>query len=184
MAATKRIKSDKPALIQVKDWAHADELVRLIAAHQDTIREKEIAAKVKVDNFKKTLAAGVEPYQKAIRKIHESLEAFATTRRTDLKKKQRSWKLNFGVLGWRKSTSVRITKATFQIIKNALVNNLRIADLTRAKLSSCIRIKESVDKDALAKLTDEQLTSVKARRDEKDVFFVEPDSTKAADYNK
>ena len=30
----KRIKSDKPALISIKDWAHADELIREIADHQ------------------------------------------------------------------------------------------------------------------------------------------------------
>ena len=170
----KRIKSDKPALIQVRDWAHADELVRKIADHQDTIRKKEIIAKVKVDNFKKALAGGVKPYQNAIARFQESLEAFATTHRTDLKKKQRSWKLNFGILGWRKSTSVAIsTKKTLGLIKQLFTKALR---------ESCIITKESVSKDALAKLTDEQLASVKARREEKDVFFVELASQKAADY--
>jgi RNase H-fold protein (predicted Holliday junction resolvase) len=45
----------------------------------------------------------------------------------------------------------------------------------------CIRIKESVDKEALAKLTDERLSIVKARRKSKDAFFVEPTLTEAAD---
>ena len=97
-------------------------------------------------------------------------------------KGQKSRKLNFGTLGWRKSTAIRTTKSTYQIIKNALLNKLVIAGLTRAKLNACIRIKESVDKDALARLTDEQLADIKARRDIRDVFFVEPSSQKAADY--
>jgi hypothetical protein len=40
-----------------------------------------------------------------------------------------------------------------------------------------------VDKEALAKLTEEQLTSVGARRKVKDVFFVEPSSQEAVDYS-
>ena len=172
--AQKRIKSDKPALIQVRDWAHADELVRKIADHQDTIRKKEIIAKVKVDNFKKALAVGVKPYHNAIARFHESLEAFATAHLNEFKK-QKSRKLNFGVIGWRKSTSIKIsTKKTLGLIKQLFTKALR---------ESCIITKESVSKDALAKLTDEQLASLKARRDEKDVFFVEPASTEAAEYN-
>ena len=171
----KRIKSDKPALLQVRDWAHADELIRKIADHQDTIRKKEIIAKVKVDNFKKELAGGVKPYQNAIARFQERLEAFATTNRADFKK-QKSMKLNFGILGWRKSTSIGTsTKHTLKLIKEVF---------SKALQKSCIITKESVSKDALAKLTDEQLASVKARREEKDVFFVEPDSTEAADYGK
>ena len=171
--ANKRIKSDKPALIQVRDWAHADELVRKIADRQTIIEKLEATANLKIDNTKKVMAAGVKGNQNAIKRFQESLEAFATTHREDFKK-QKSRKLNFGVIGWRFSTAVKTKKNTLELIKQVL---------SKALQKSCIRIKESVDKDALAKLTDEQLASVKARRDEKDVFFVEPASTKAADYS-
>lgn len=170
----KRIKSDKPALLQVRDWAHADELVRQISDHQILIEKLEAAAKLRIDNTKSVLAKGVKGNQKAIKRYQESLEAFATTHRADFRK-QKSRKLNFGSLGWRKSTAIKITKKTLELIKQVF---------TYGKAAAYIRTKESVDKDALAKLTDEQLASVKARRDNKDVFFVEPDSTKAADYSK
>lgn len=175
MAQKKRIKSDKPALIEVRDWAHADKLIRQIADHQTIIEKLEAGAKLKIENSMKVLTAGAKSHHEMIKKYQESLEAFATTHRADFKK-QKSRKLNFGILGWRFSTSIGIsTKHTLGLIKEKLSEELQ---------ESCIIIKESVSKDALANLTDEQLASVKARRDEKDVFFVEPASIKAADYNK
>ena len=77
------------------------------------------------------------------------------------------------MLGWRFSTSVKPSKKTLELIKQVLSKTMQAA---------CVITKESVSKDALAKLTDEQLASVKARRIEKDVFFVEPSSQKAAEY--
>lgn len=173
MAIKKRIKSDKPALIHVRDWAHADRIIRQIADHQFIMEKLEMTAKIKIDNVKKVMLLGVKDSQDAIKRYQESIEAFATTNRADFKK-EKSRKLNFGILGWRFSTSVKIsTKKTLGLIKELF---------SKALQKSCIITKESVSKEALAKLTDEQLTSVKARRDEKDVFFVEPASTKAADY--
>ena len=37
----KRIKSEKPALITIKDWGHADELIREIAIRQIAIEKLE-----------------------------------------------------------------------------------------------------------------------------------------------
>jgi hypothetical protein len=39
-----------------------------------------------------------------------------------------------------------------------------------------------VDKEALAKLTDEELASIKARRKTRDAFFVEPILIEAVNY--
>lgn len=168
----KRIKSEKPALIFIKDWAAADSLIRDIANHQICIEKLEAIAKLKIDNTKKVMAAGVGGHQRSIKNLQESLEAFATAHRDEFKK-QKSRKLNFGTLGWRQSTAIKTAKKTLELIKQIFSPALQ---------KSCIRIKESVDKDALARLTDEQLANVKARREEKDVFFVEPLSPKAAEY--
>ena len=173
MANKTRIKSDKPALIHIRDWGHADKLIRKITIHQVAIEKLEGIAKIRIDNTKKVMATGVKVHQTEIAKYQESLEAFATTNRADFKK-QKSRKLNFGVVGWRKSTSISIsTKKTLGLIKDLF---------SKALQKSCIITKESVSKDTLAKLTDEQLAIVKARREEKDVFYVEPASQKAADY--
>lgn len=164
----KRIKSDKPALIHIKDWAHADELIREISDCQIVIEKIEAIARIKIDNTKKVMAAGVKGHQDIIRKCQASLEAFATAHRDDFKS-QKSRKLNFGTIGWRFSTSIKTTKKTLGLIKKFFTSDL-------------LHVKESVNREALAKLTDEELADMEARRDEKDVFFVEPASQKAADY--
>jgi len=168
----KRVKSDKANLVEVASWRHADELVRQIALHQRTIQQFEAATARKVEQAKADMAARTKVCQDAIADCLRSLEAFATIHKADFEK-QKSKKLNFGVLGWRKGTSIRVKKTTIELIKQVF---------SRAKAALYIHVKETVNKEALAKLTDEQLADVGARRDSKDVFFVEPDLTQAADY--
>jgi len=172
MAKSKRVKSDKPAIIPINDWGHADNIVRKTGDLQQKINQAEHQAKDDINKIKAALAIAVKPFQEELKLLICSLEAFANSRREDFKK-ARSRKLNFGVLGWRKSSSVSIKKNTLERIKKVL---------SKAKARACIRTKESVDKDALAKFTDGQLASVGARREEKDVFFVEPDLPEAVDY--
>jgi phage host-nuclease inhibitor protein Gam len=136
------------------------------------IKQAEETAKDDINEIKAELAEKVKPLQEEIKLKVRSLEAFAALHKNDFGKK-RSRKLNFGILGWRKSTSISIKKNTLELIKQVFTN---------AKQKMCIRVKESVDKEALAKLTEEQLASVGARRKEKDVFFVEPSSQEAVDY--
>jgi len=168
----KRIKSDRPVLIPVPDWVHADNCIWRTGDLQTQIREAEETAKDDINKIKAKLAKKTKPLQEKIKLYVQSLEAFAATHKNDFGK-QRSRKLSFGILGWRKSTSIPIKKNTLERIKQMFV---------KATQKMCIRVKESVDKEALAKLTDEQLASIGARRKEKDVFFVEPSSQEAVDY--
>jgi phage host-nuclease inhibitor protein Gam len=168
----KRIKSDKPVLIPVLDWPFADEYIRQIGNLQMQIKQAEEAAKDDINEVKAELAKKVKPPQDKIKLYVRSLEAFAALHKKDFGKK-RSRKLSFGILGWRKSHPISIKKNTLERIKQVF---------TKAKQKMYIRVKESVDKEALAKLTEEQLASVGARRKEKDVFFVEPSSQEAVDY--
>ena len=116
---------------------------------------------VKAD-LKKQSAPVIEKIQKHVR----SLEAFCADHR-DVFGKAQSRKLLFGVLGWRKSTAISIKKTTLEKIKAVLSSAKRY-----------LHIKETPNKEALAKLTDEQLASVDARRVTKEVFFAEPDMAK------
>ena len=167
-----RVKSNKPVLIPIPDWEQADLRIRLIGDLQMQISQAEETAKDDINEIKAELAKKVKPLQEEIKLNVQSMEAFAALHKNDFGKK-RSRKLSFGILGWRKSTFISIKKNTLEEIKFLF---------TRAKQKMCIRVKESVDKEALAKLTDEQLASVGARRKEKDVFFVEPSSQEAVDY--
>jgi len=168
----KRVKSDDVPLLKVNSWRHADQLVREIGDYEAGIQEAEDHARKKIERIKAELAVKTKPLQDMVTRRIRSLEAFAITHKNDFEK-QKSKKLNFGILGWRKSTSVRVKKTTLEKIRQVF---------SKAKAALYIHTKESVNKEALAKLTEEQLASVGARRDSKDVFFVEPDLTKAAEY--
>ncbi len=172
MAKNKRIKSKEQSFFPISDWEEADNFVRDIGDLRLKINQAEHRAKDSIDEIKAELAEEVKPHQEAIKLYHRSLEIFAANHPSGFGRK-RSRKLNFGLLGWRKSTSISIKKNTFELIRAAFA---------KAKAKLYIRTKETVDKDALAKLTDEQLAAIGARRKEKDVFFVEPELPEAVDY--
>lgn len=173
MAKEKQSRRIKQAglLIPIKDWSEADAMIKRIGDVINQITELEVKANQAIDNVKAELAEKVKPLQESIELHTNSLEAFAVNNQDDFAK-ARSKKLNFGLLGWRKSSSITIGKNTLDLIKTILKN----------KSVMFIRYKESIDKEALKRLTDEQLASVGARQVTKDMFFVEPDSVEAAKY--
>lgn len=167
-----RIKSPNQALINIADWPQADQLVRELGEIQMNITAAEHKAADDINEIKLELEGKVNQLQDRQNYIIKSLEEFALSRTKDFGE-ARSKKLDFGTLGWRMSTAIQIAGTTLEWIK---------VRLSSAKVKMCIRVKESVDKEALAKLTDEELASIKARRKTKDAFFVEPILPKAVNY--
>ncbi len=169
---TNRVKSDN-VIIGIKSWEQADDMIRQIGEGLLTIQTAEAEANEKINAVKAALATAVKPFKETISLYTESLQAFAATRRDDFVGKRRSKDLTFGTLGWRLSKSIRIKKdATLELIKQVF----------KRRAKQYIHINETPDKDALAKLTDETLAAVKARRIVKDDFFVEPKLPEAVDY--
>jgi len=171
MAKTLRVRSDK-GLLPVADWFEADKLVREMGDCQLRIAAAEKRAKEAIDKIKAELAKQVAPEHEHIDLLTKSLEAFAVNRQGEFGGR-RSRQLDFGLFGWRKSSSVSVQKTTLDLIKQVFSSQ---------KAKQLIRIKESVDKDALARLTDEELAGIGARRVHRDVFFVEPDIPQAANH--
>lgn len=172
MAKKKRVRKDSPPVTFLHGWKQADDYVRRLGDQQNQIEQHQATAKKCIDMIKAELQTKVSKIQKTIDYDALVLQAFCGSHLKDFKK-NRSKKLQFGRVGWRKSTSVKTTNSTLDLIKKLL---------SAAKRKECIIVKESVDKNALAKLTDEQLVSIEAQRKEKDVFFVEPSIPEAADY--
>ena len=173
MAKKKREKSDSSLLIPISNWAHADLQVHRVGTLQSQIEKLQIKAGEKIDKIKGELQAAVESLQKDIQLHVDSIEVFAGAHKEDFGT-ARSKKGQFGMVGWRKSSSIITKKNTLELVKEML---------PPAKRKACIIIKESVSKEALGnQLTDEELASVGARRKEKDVFYVEPDLAEAVQY--
>ncbi|MFA5252786.1 MAG: host-nuclease inhibitor Gam family protein [Phycisphaerae bacterium] len=168
--AAKRIKSEIN-IEPIASWDEADEKLRRIGDLMLKIASCESAAKDTIDKAKYDLVQAVMPLQGKIEQLTQSLEAYAANHIDDFGKAQ-SRELNFGKLGWRKSTAIAIGKRTLEFIK----------EVFGKRAAQYISVKESVNKETLKLLTDQELASVKARRENKEVFFVEPDLPKAVDY--
>lgn len=172
MAKNRRVKSVNAAPAQINNFEDADKILQQLGDLQLAINQAESTAKGKIDEAKNELAETTKPLQQEIKQHVRALEVFAAANKTAFGK-ARSKKLSFGKLGWRISTSVSTKKTTLELIKKVF---------SKKEALTYINVKESVDKKALARLTDEQLVSVNARREEKDVFYAEPDLPEAVDY--
>jgi len=163
--AQKRIKV-KDDLYTILTFDQADTHLAKIGT---LIQEKEAAeaeANAIINQAKADLKKRSAPITEKIQKHVRSLEHYCNKNREAFGRSQ-SMKRLFGRLGWRRSTSISVKKSTLQKIK----------DVFKSKATSLLHIKETPDKEALAKLTDEQLVSVDARRVLKEEFFAEPDLT-------
>jgi phage host-nuclease inhibitor protein Gam len=171
MAKDKRVKSAKK-LVKIESWSGADAVVRTIGDMQVDIQKAEAVAKKKVDIITAQLAEDVKPQREAIELYTESLNAFAAMNRNDFSGQQ-SKQLNFGTIGWRKSSIIIVKKATAGLIEAVFGK----------RAAQYMHVKVTPNKKAMAKLTDDELASVAAQRKGKEVFYVEPFERKAADYN-
>ena len=167
-----RVKSDRQ-LIALYGWASVDKALLRIGALQRDVKNVEASAQKEIDKIKAGLAATVKTAQDTVTLYTESIEAWVVAHRKELGKAQ-SRKLNHGTVGWRKSSKVEVRNnaKTLELIKQVFGKNA----------AQYIHVKETPDKEAMAKLKDEQLATLKARRNHKEVFFVEPDIVEAADH--
>ena len=166
----KRIKSNKQ-IEPIADWKAADEFVKQIGELSLEIKEAEQTANDKINEAKTGFANYTAPLLKKITILTDSLEAFAANHTDDFGKAQ-SRKLNFGTIGWRKSTVIATKKTTLELIKKVFGKYA----------PNYLHIKEAVNKEALETLADKQLASIDAKREPKESFFVEPDLPEAVDY--
>jgi len=117
--------------------------------------DEQIAA---VKSALKRQSAG---YLEDEKNILASLEEFASSREEELD--GRSKKLTHGTVGFRRTTKI--------VLRNKAATVLR--KLRARRLDDCIRVKETVNKEALAAYDDEVLRDVGARRKVEDRFYAE-----------
>lgn len=120
----------------------------------DTDAHKRIA-EIKTDAAKKG-----EALRNRIAETAGKIQAYAEYNKAELFKDRKTVELSFGLLGFRKSTKISVKKTTLELLK-------------KLHLDGCIRLKEEPDKDAMAALDDETLSSVDAVRKVTDDFFCE-----------
>ena len=120
----------------------------------DAKAAKEIAA------IKERAAKEGEELRKQILETSAKISAYAEYNKGELFKDKKSVELSFGMFGFRKYTKISVKKTTLELLK-------------KLGYTGCVRLKEEPDKEAMANLTDEQLSQVDACRKVSNDFFCE-----------
>ncbi len=148
-----------------KSWEEVDKALREIGEKQLALAEIEGDMNQQINGIKQIAAAEAKPHQDRIDKLSKDIEAFVAEHRAELGGKTKM--LNFGSTGYRLSTKVILPKAKEKL--DEIIGNLRAR-----KMTNCIVVKETVDKEALKKYGEETVLRVGGKIKKEDTFWLEP----------
>ncbi len=155
----------KPKATIINGLKQAEGAVAEIASLDRQIKAVELDMQETVDQVKAHAKADAEPLQRERKALADAVATFAALNKTDLFKKKKSLDLGFGTIGFRLVTKLAtLPKFTLEKVLEKL-HDYGHAD--------AIRVKESVDKEAMRAWSDEKLETVGMRRKVEDEFFLE-----------
>ena len=137
--ARKRVEDTAPAL---ESWDDVNQALATIADNQRTVENFEAAMQNKIDEAKAEAEARSRVFIEATKRLERQIKEFAEAHRDDMDGKKTKT-LNFGAVGFRKSTKIKLPKAPTKLAE--------IIQLLRSKgMDDCVKTPApSVDKDAL-----------------------------------
>lgn len=160
----KRVKVEPPK--PFASWEEADEALRQIGEARRAIEVCEHTMQAKIDMAKEEAAAESQPYLELIRAQEQRLSAFADLERDNLVRRK-SRELNYGILGFRKSTKVVLPRGAAKVTE--IINRLRSRGMTDCIVTPAARI----DKEALKKYPANDIIEIGASLDVSDTFWYE-----------
>ncbi len=156
----------KPQPMVIGNLEEADNALRQLAeiARESALIDQSLNEQI--DTLKAAAKQQMEPLLAARKRLEDALAVFGIQNKDELfPERKRSQELVFGILGFRRSTSLRLlAKHTWAMVLK------RLQDLGQ---TSGIRTKHEVDKDALRGWSDGALENVGVKRETVDEFFVE-----------
>jgi phage host-nuclease inhibitor protein Gam len=154
-----RVKSE----VRVVTWDQVDDLVQRCGELTARIGELNRELTKSVADAKATYKGRVAAVERELADIYGGIQVFVTQNRSELR--GRSKRLNHGKIGYRKSTHVRLKAKSADVLEQ----------LEALGLDGCIKVKKTVDRNALRNLEPAVLKRLGAELLVEDVFFVEPD---------
>lgn len=165
--ARKRV--DAP--VGLDNWEAADDALREIGSAQRAIEAAEHRMQETIDAAKERAASESAPYRERIAELEGRLNVFAEMHRDDMGAKK-SRDMNYGMLGFRKSTKVVLPRGAAKVAE--IIRKLR-----EKGMGDCIvKPAEKIDKDALKKYPPNDIVAVGAGLDVQDTFWYEVDREK------
>lgn len=157
----------KQTAFALKSWDDVDTALREIAEGEIILNDIEGQMNIAIAAAKEKAKKLANPTQARIKALTALVKAFVEAEKADLDGKSKQ--LNFGRVGFRQSSSVTVPPAKV----DAILNNLK-----KFNMDDCISTKETVNKEALEKYSDETIAKVGASRKIEDKFWLETDKEK------
>ncbi len=156
----------KPQPLIIGTLAQADEALRQLAEIAREQAAIESGLNEQVDQLKAAAKLQQEPLTAARKRLEDALGVFGIQQKDELfPDRKRSQELNFGVIGFRKATSLRLlAKHTWAMV---------LGRLQSLNLTEGIRTKLEVDKDELRTWPEARLETVGVKRETVDEFYIE-----------
>lgn len=164
----------KAAIAPIRDLTDADNALAEIAEIDRAVEVANHQLNEDIDNMKKGVQEEIAPLLERKEMLGAGLANFAELNRTEMFKDRKSRELDFGVIGFRKSTALATIKKVCSTWKEVL------GKLKQYDFRDAIRVKEEPDREVMSEWPKERLDLVGVQRVEKDEFFYEVKQEKVA----
>lgn len=163
--ARKRIEDEAPAFTS---WDDVDQALAIIGDNLRSIEAIEAKMQENIDNEKTAAELQARAFIENNARLERQIKLFAEDHREDMDGKKTKT-LNFGSLGFRKSTKITLPKAGAKLAE-------MIRQLVERGMGDCVvQPPAKVDKDALRKYPTDDIVAVGGGVKIDDVFWYEPD---------
>lgn len=152
-------------MMTIQNWDDVDKALRLIGEREIALANLEGEMTLKINAIKEDAKTAAEPITAEKKELEKAVEGFCAANKAEFATK-RSKELTFGKIGYRlvKSVSIPRVKAKIEGILKALKSY---------GLADCIVSTETIDKDKIVELRDEDLVKLGLSRTVKDSFRIE-----------
>ena len=157
-----------PKIIQ--SWEEVDQALKRLAELEILEQELQGQMTLEINQIKEHFKLQAQPHKRERRHIEGLIKDFCEAHKQEFLKK-RSKTLEFGKVAWRVSKRIVIPRA-----KEKLAATIRA--IKALGFTQCLRVKEELDRDALDKLTDQDLARLGLQRKVQDKLRIEPNIEK------
>ncbi len=143
----------------IKTWEDVDKALKEITECTNEIEVIETGLSVKINDAQDKATQLATPLKEKIALLEKQIQEFTERHKNDLDGKSK--KLNFGLVGFRQSARTELVGKVEEVI----------SALKKFKMTDCIELKETVNKNILKKYSDQELEKVGAKRITEENFF-------------
>jgi phage host-nuclease inhibitor protein Gam len=155
-------KRSKPVIEtrKITSLSEADSMLHEMADLKAKIRKVQADADIAVNAIKESMMDTVRPMLEQIEAMEKSLAVYSEYNRAELFNDKKTIELQFGLFGYRQSTSVSVKKTTLELLQ-------------KHGFDEAISIKPTVNKEIMRSWSTERLALVDATLVIEDKFWIE-----------